>query len=48
MEQSWLARSVHQSPRIVVAVVDAWPALPEAVRAGIVAKIRAASPGKAK
>jgi len=43
MWQSWLARSVHRSPRIVVALVDAWPELPEAIKAGIVAMVKAAS-----
>jgi len=43
MGQSWLARSVHRSPRIVVAVVAAWTELAEAIRAGIVTMVEAAS-----
>ena len=32
----------------LAAVVDAWPELPEALKAGIVAMVKADSPGKAK
>jgi hypothetical protein len=33
-------------PSDLAAVVNAWPALPEAIRAGILAMVKAATPGK--
>jgi hypothetical protein len=37
-----------KTDRDLVAVIDAWPTLPEALRAGIVAMVNAASPTAAK
>jgi len=40
-----LPRGPVATPPDLAAVIDAWPALPEPIRAGILAMVRAAAPG---
>ena len=39
-----LPTDARQTNSELAAVIDAWPTLPEAIRAGIVAMVRASSP----